>query len=708
MRVTKAVQTIERRLKAKLRPGPTQTAYDNAKSREKIQRRPTMPRGEGGWEVPSADAPAHTSRMSASRHFAIRRRTRTVLFAAAVVCAPAACARATPPAPPAPRTVEPMPAAPDFAPGPLDRLFQVPTSRFIHVSSTDTTGGNADRWVVAPGDSVVLLDLDGPGVVRSMWMTIASRDPDYLRRISLEMYWDGEANPSVEAPLGDFFGDGFNKPNYASLVMGVTSGGFFTYLPMPFARHARIVARNGTGRAIDAFYFNADVELVDSLPTPLATFHAWWHRDPRTTSHEPHLILDAHGAGWFVGTSLDAESLDGSLSFLEGDERYFVDGSFRGQGTGTEDYFNSGWYFDRGTFAAPFHGLVVKDEKRGRIAAYRWHLLDPIPFRDSIRVDIEHGTGNSVVADYATMAYWYQTEPHTPLPPLPPPDERKVMGVRIPAGARLAKDLEAAPIAGGWELDLPVPRPDRYQVVAYPSGGPDAGVARVSVAGGPVRRIRLAAEEPATVLDPVVLDTVAARTSVRMAWLAGVMPAAVEIRPVRRFAVSWSVVGPFPNPQRLGTEISPALDSVYGPERDPDLTRTYEGEGGRTVRWTPVEARANGYVNLNAIFEPNDWVAAYAEAFLYSPDDRDAVLLLGADDAHVMWVNGRVVSRRQGRHISTADDLEVDVRLHAGWNRVLLKVADLDGGWAFQLRAADPHGVLRWAPSPSGAKPAGG
>ncbi len=638
------------------------------------------------------------------RHTAVSPARLALFLASSWACLALLSGCRTPQPPPTPAPAAALtPSRP--ASGTLDGLFRPPApgTRFLHVSSTDTTGGNADRFEVAPGDSVVLLDVDGPGVIRRLWITVSSRDPHYLRRIALEMYWDGETNPSVEAPLGDFFGDGFGKPSYASLVMGVTSGGFFTYLPMPFARHARIVARNGTGRAIDAFYFNADVELVDSLPRPLATFHAWWHRDPRTTSPRPHLILDARGAGHFVGMSLNAESLDGSLGFLEGDERFFVDGSFRGQGTGTEDYFNAGWYFDQGTFAAPFHGLVVKDADRGRIAAYRWQLPDPVPFHDSIRVDIEHGHANSVVADYATMAYWYQTEPHVPLPPLPPPDEREVAGVRIPADAHMVADLPVTTTGGGWTLHVPVPRPDRYVVVVYPSGSPGAGTATATTGGGSEHRIALSADEAGTVLGPVTLDTVAATGRVSIEWSARRKPAAVELRPIRRFARRWSVVGPFPNPQRLGTEISPALDSVYGPERDPDLERTYRVIGGRTAGWSDAEAPANGYLNLNALFQPNDWVAAYAQAFLHSPDDRDVTLLLGADDAHVLWVNGREVSRRQGRNVSEADDLAVHVHLHAGWNQVLLKVADLDGGWAFQLRAADPQGVLRWARRPTGS-----
>ena len=130
------------------------------------------------------------------------------------------------------------------------------------------------------------------------------------------------------------------------------------------------------------------------------------------------------GQGQLVGVSLNAESYAGGLGFLEGDEIWTVDGQSRGQGTGTEDYFNSGWYFDEGPYGGPWHGLIVKDEKVGRIAAYRWLLPDPVPFHDSIRVAIEHGTENTAVADYATMAYWYQTEPHAAFPALPPVEQR--------------------------------------------------------------------------------------------------------------------------------------------------------------------------------------------------------------------------------------------------------------------------------------------
>jgi hypothetical protein len=233
---------------------------------------------------------------------------------------------------------------------------------------------------------------------------------------------------------------------------------------------------------------------------------------------------------------------------------------------------------------------------------------------------------------------------------------------------------------GGTTVGVPVPRPDAYEVWLYPespSGGPQE----------PVLLGRYAAEgvELSVELPPGLSSF-----------------SAVHPVPVRRWATDWMVVGPFPNPQRVGTEYSPALDSAYGPEDDPDLGRTFTAVDGTEVGWNPAVGDSTGYVRLNPHFTPDDWVVAYAQAFLHSPDARDVVLLLGADDAHELWVNGRSFSSRQGRNISVVDDMEVLVPVQAGWNRVLLKVADLDGGWAFHLRVADPDGVLRWSRRPGG------
>ncbi len=580
---------------------------------------------------------------------------------------------------------------------PVDFLFDAPNGRFLQISSYDTTGGNRDRLEIAVGDSAVLIDLAGPGVIQRIWITVSSSDPHYLRRIALKMYWDNESEPSVHAPLGDFFGNGFDKRHYVSLFIGVSSGGFYSYLPMPFSQHARIVLENGTGREIDAVYYQVGLVQVDELPE-VPTLHAWWHRDARTDKPGPHRVLAARGAGQFVGLSLNAESYRNNLEFLEGDEFFYVDGEFRGQGTGTEDYFNGGWYFQTGAFHGPMHGVVVKDDERGRIAAYRWHLFDPVRFEDSLRIELEHGHANAEVADYATVAYWYQTEPHAALPPLPEPDARRVLDIKIPPSAVLGKDLTVRSESSWSVLSAPVPRADRYEVLLYPAGSPNRGAVFYALRGSLPIRVNVEAVEPNTVMEAVELGVIAATDSVlvELAPPGSPLPAAVELRPQREWATEWNVVGPFPNPRILETELSPAVDSGYGPERNPSLAATYSLPSGTTTRWRRVSAGPDGQIRLNSIFSPNDWVAAYAQAFLYSPKDEDATLLFGADDAHVLWVNGDRVSERQGRHISRADELEVTVPLRRGWNRILLKVADLDGGWAFQMRVADPAGEYRW------------
>ncbi|NIR46798.1 MAG: DUF2961 domain-containing protein [Gemmatimonadetes bacterium] len=591
----------------------------------------------------------------------------------------------------------------DTPDGPFDHLLSPRDERYVHLSSWDTTGGNVDRLEIAAADSAVLLDRRGPGIIRRIWITVFSRDAHYLRRIALKMYWDGESEPSVQVPLGDFFGNGFDKRHYAALPMGVSSGGFYAYLPMPFGERARIVVENGTGRTIDAFYYNIDMVEVNDPPGDGLRFHAWWNRDSRTTSETAHRVLAAAGRGHVVGLSMNAESHAGDLGFLEGDEIFYVDGEFRGMGTGTEDYFNGGWYFDQGEFAAPYHGVVVKDDERARIAAYRWHVPDPIAFDDSIRIELEHGHANEEVADYATVAYWYQTEPHAPLPPLPPADDRRALSVKIAPGAIPAESLAFEPQADGVTVRVPIPRPDLYAVRVYPVGAPARGSADFRVEGGPPRRVSLEADSANAdlPLPASTIDTITATGTVTVRASGGeVRIAAVHMKPVQRWSQVWNVVGPFANPQRLGTEYSPAIDSVYGPERDPSLDATYLDMHGDTVGWRRAEAGNDGRVRLNSHFEPNDWVVAYAQAFLFAPDAREATLMLGADDAHVLWLNGERVSERQGRHVSVADEIAVPVQLERGWNRVLLKLADLDGGWAFLLRVADPTGELRWSPRP--------
>jgi hypothetical protein len=311
--------------------------------------------------------------------------------------------------------------------GPLGGLAAEHTGTARHEGSWDRRGGNGDARGVAPGQTLTLLDFKGAGVIRRFWVTIAPNDNTVRCQAILRMYWDGETNPSVEVPIGAFFGVGFGEQrDFISLPLNETSGGYNCYWPMPFHKSARWTITNLSRKRIDAFYYNIDFIAYKRLSEKLLPFHAEWRRENPTTAGKNYTILEATGHGQFVGTALFMQNLRGhGLGFLEGDEMVYLDGEAAPaiNGTGTEDYFSSGWYFDKGPYSAPYHGCIIKDTAMGRISAYRWHIEDVIPFRKSIRFTIEHGNQNDTRADYSSVAYWYQAEPHRPFPPLPPADQ---------------------------------------------------------------------------------------------------------------------------------------------------------------------------------------------------------------------------------------------------------------------------------------------
>ena len=285
------------------------------------------------------------------------------------------------------------------------------------LSSNDPGGGNLDYLKAAPHEIVRIGEIVGPGCVQRMWFTILSDDPDAYRNLILRFYWDGEENPSVEAPFGDFFGMGFAEHvQHISAIQGVTSGGFWNYWPMPFSKGAVFEAENIGDTPISDLYFNIEYSDIDhGHETP--RFHAKWKRENPTTIDKNYTILEAKGAGHYCGVAMNMQSYDkGSRLFLEGDEVIWVDGEEEAsiKGTGTEDYFQGGWYWINGPFSAPYHGLSYQDLLQCRFTAYRLHLPDPVPFEKEIKVTIEHGSSNMLQEDYSSTAYWYQVEPHNP------------------------------------------------------------------------------------------------------------------------------------------------------------------------------------------------------------------------------------------------------------------------------------------------------
>jgi hypothetical protein len=323
-------------------------------------------------------------------------------------------------------------------------------------SSFDRRGGNKDRISIGSGETVTILDTAGPGCITHIWMTAASPEPDFLRKLVLRMYWDDEPEPSVHVPLGDFFGMGHGETATfwsLPLVMAPSGGlGLNCYFPMPFNRGARIEVKSENFITEVRLYYNIDYELWSEPSNALGYFHAQWRRenpcggisDEGMSSHthmhagfnrddsENYVILEAAGRGHYVGCNLNIHNLrpdagEGENWYGEGDEMIRVDGEdwpFSLHGTGTEDYFNAAWGPNE-RFSSPFFGMARSGGANysGKHSWYRFHLLDPVRFQRSIRISIEHGHANRRSDDYSSTAYWYQEEPHAAFE-LKPVEER--------------------------------------------------------------------------------------------------------------------------------------------------------------------------------------------------------------------------------------------------------------------------------------------
>ncbi|HUJ31343.1 MAG TPA: glycoside hydrolase family 172 protein [Candidatus Acidoferrum sp.] len=307
-------------------------------------------------------------------------------------------------------------------------------------SSYDRSGGNADSRPLAPGATLALLDEAGPGEVSHIWITIASREDLHLKKMVLRMYWDGEATPSVEAPVGDFFGLGLGDYFvYQSIPLAVgNENALNCFFPMPFQKHARITLTNEGSETAGAVYWNIDYRSFTApLPADTLYFHAQYRQATPNSAipnaktnldgKDNYVWVEATGRGHFAGVTMSVlENADGWWG--EGDDMFFVDGEKLPSinGTGTEDYFLGAWDFGGQQFSyALFGAPVVGLERQGaRWSVYRFHLDSPIPFTKSLRATIEHGHANDRGDNYYSVAYWYQTEPHAVFPPLPGVQQR--------------------------------------------------------------------------------------------------------------------------------------------------------------------------------------------------------------------------------------------------------------------------------------------
>ncbi|HHV44084.1 MAG TPA: DUF2961 domain-containing protein [Firmicutes bacterium] len=350
----------------------------------------------------------------------------------------------------------------------MARITNGRTGRF---ASWDTEGRNRDCWLIPPGQSRVLADIKGPGLITHIWMT----QPMHYRECLLKITWDSAEAPSVLVPLGDFFclGHGIVNSFQSALFTASTPHNnqfnrgcaLNCYVPMPFRERAVVELVNESGEE-HRQYFYIDYETYDELPADLGYFHAefrrtnpfggWGHEitvntpetnivnKERLAWENNYVILETKGTGHYIGCNLSVTNFQGTW-WGEGDDMIWVDGYKWPpdlHGTGSEDYFNHAWGMQRNAFLRNGSSIYMHDTN-GYQTSYVFHLENPVRFQREIKVTIEHGHGNHLANEMSSVAYWYAKEPTGVV--VPPPVAKRAPVLRDNQGTWLYDEQNQCP-----------------------------------------------------------------------------------------------------------------------------------------------------------------------------------------------------------------------------------------------------------------------
>lgn len=400
---------------------------------------------------------------------------------------------------------------------PLDP-FEFPRLKSYSAYRSSSNGlhrdSNDDCKHPIPGETVVLADLQGPGIINHIWITVANNEYAWPRLLRFRIYYDGHKTPSVDVPLGDFFGIGHGyERNLNSVPVRNASFGRArnSYWPMPFRKNCKITLTNEGRRRVTSLYYHVDWQKHDSLPDDTCYFHAHYRQANPPPRGKLYSLLNIRGEGHYVGSVLNIIQTQMGW-FGEGDEMFYVDDEPipRIEGTGTEDYFNDAWALRVSDGA--WSGIPVAEGGGfgARLTGYRWHVPDPIPFRESLRVAIEHfgwtyypnGTARSGFEErsdfFSSVAFWYQQGVNECVPEPPYGSARLPLGNAIQI--EVERNLEEVATQKGiasvqeevfWSKDLlflkgqgpgsrisipfEVARDGYYEVVAQLAQAPDYG-----------------------------------------------------------------------------------------------------------------------------------------------------------------------------------------------------------------------------------------
>jgi len=362
------------------------------------------------------------------------------------------------------------------------RSMRVTSTGKLPASDEPDPNSNHDNSNVAPGQTKVLMDVKGPGVITHIWMTFLGPEPhpwakngsaDHQQML-LRIYWDGSKRPAVEAPVGDFFANCFGKRSEViSLPVIVEDADSYNcFWRMPFRKSARIEIVNQSEKPISLLYYNIDWIKKKNLPKDTPYFYAQYRQEYPVQKGKDYVVLDTKGKGHYVGTVLSVRTRSPAW-FGEGDEKIYIDGEKKPSiwGTGTEDYFLSAWGLK--TTGTPYFGVPYFDSwgiVGGHTSAYRWHINDPIVFNTAIKVTFEHygwlspdenpgyksDSWNEREDDYASVAFWYQTGEPTFDARAPDAGERRLPNLDLvfPARQFIDKPFHGEGQAVAQEMDI--------------------------------------------------------------------------------------------------------------------------------------------------------------------------------------------------------------------------------------------------------------
>lgn len=275
-----------------------------------------------------------------------------------------------------------------------------------------------------PGQTGIVMQVNKGGHIAGIELEPAAAFEGFYKNADLKITWDNEAHPAVYSPIADFFGFAFGKQSMQSLLIGSQNNKLYCYFPMPFDKSAKIeivYRKPVAGTEAKPINISAQVYYLPQARNAQkeGKFYAHWNHKEQLPLGQPHLFLNTSGKGHYVGTTLQTRGLrPGMTGFFEGDDSTVIDGVLRVHGTGSEDYFNGGWYamMDRwdGAFSLPLSGSLDYSLPLSRTGGYRLFITDKMPFTKSIHHSIEHGPeGNAEPGTYTSVAYYYSNTPQT-------------------------------------------------------------------------------------------------------------------------------------------------------------------------------------------------------------------------------------------------------------------------------------------------------